>query len=142
MIYSFLLTVLLECQCRHLRPCANWLTLFCFLSDQWEMGPYKWISLGPRISQIRPCPRQSGPGSIKDQVAWLPPQLCWVPYWCVVASRTTVSGVAVDHEVFWVVLGLLPHDPPQNKSGYENEWMTISLWNKLWSIYCRHLSGL
>ena len=48
MILNFLLTVLSEL---HFRIFADWLTLSIFF----ERGPHKWISLGPRISCIRPC---------------------------------------------------------------------------------------
>jgi len=44
---EFLLTVHSE---RHFRIIANWLTFSIFSSQQWQRGPDKWISLGPRIS--------------------------------------------------------------------------------------------
>ena len=36
-----------------------------------------------------------------------------------------LSEIAVDREVLRVILGLLPRNPPQRKSGHENEWMNM-----------------
>jgi len=37
-------------------------------------------------------------------------------------SLSEMPQIAVDLEVFRVVLGLLPRDHPQRKSGYDNEY--------------------
>ena len=52
-IWNFLLTMLSE---RHFRIFANWLTLSICSLLQWDRGHHKWISLGPPIDSIWPCP--------------------------------------------------------------------------------------
>ena len=47
---EFLMTVLLERQCRHFRLSQIDLLFSTFSSYKCERGPRKWISLGPRIS--------------------------------------------------------------------------------------------